>query len=135
MNTQPVQVADVVIVRGDRVLLVQQRKAVAHGLWSYPGGHLEDGETPLQAVVREVQEELGVTLLRPKFFTTYAITTPRGPLDITTFTGDFLGEITLKEDELMAYRWFTLEELHRSKNSLRSPVVLDQAQDVLSQPT
>ena len=128
-----VQVADVVVAEDDKVLLVQQRKAIAHGLWSFPGGHVEEGETLEQAVVREVQEELGVTLLHPRFSKTYTITTPRGDLDINTFTGELSGNIQLKEDELMAYKWFTLEELRDSKSTLRSDVVIEQTQDALPQ--
>lgn len=45
-----------------QVFLVHHKKS---GLWISPGGHLELGETPEQAVNREIQEELGV----PSFFT------------------------------------------------------------------
>lgn len=40
-----------------RILLVLEREA-----WSYPGGRLEPGETPEQAVVREAREEAGVEI-------------------------------------------------------------------------
>jgi 8-oxo-dGTP diphosphatase len=39
--------------------------------WDFFGGHLEDGETPEEALVREVKEELGVELKRWQFFRTY----------------------------------------------------------------
>lgn len=48
----------------DGRVLVQQRapgRAMA-GLWEFPGGKLEPGETPEQALVRELVEELGVTV-------------------------------------------------------------------------
>ena len=126
------QVADVVVVREGRVLLVQQRKASAHGLWSYPGGHVEDGEILEQAVIREVKEELSADLISPKFMKTYTVETLRGALDINTFTGELSGEITLKDDELIAYKWFTLEELEKSKSTLRGSCVIDQARDALN---
>lgn len=40
-----------------RVLLVHHN---ATGLWLFPGGHVDDGETPAEAAVREVREETGV---------------------------------------------------------------------------
>ena len=42
--------------------------------WDFFGGHLESGKTPDQALVREVEEELGVTLRKWKFFRTYVCT-------------------------------------------------------------
>lgn len=54
-------VAAALIDRTGRIL-VQQRpegKAMA-GLWEFPGGKVEEGETPNQALVRELQEELGI---------------------------------------------------------------------------
>jgi len=57
-----VLVSAVALVDGDgRVLLAQrpQGKAMA-GLWEFPGGKVEQGETPEAALVRELQEELGI---------------------------------------------------------------------------
>lgn len=42
--------------------------------WDFFGGHLEDGETPEQALVREVKEELGIELAEWDFFRTYTCT-------------------------------------------------------------
>jgi 8-oxo-dGTP diphosphatase len=49
------------IDRDGRVLLAQRPagKKMA-GLWEFPGGKIEDGETPEQALVRELKEELGI---------------------------------------------------------------------------
>ncbi len=52
------------LVDGDGRVLVQQRppgKSLA-GLWEFPGGKLEPGETPEAALVRELAEELGVSV-------------------------------------------------------------------------
>jgi len=43
-----------------RVLLVRRAKAPAAGSWSLPGGRIEPGETPEEAVVREIREETGL---------------------------------------------------------------------------
>jgi len=58
-----VEVVAALIMDGDRFLICQRAAAKARGLlWEFPGGKLEPGETAAQAVVRECQEELAVTL-------------------------------------------------------------------------
>ncbi|MGO8992982.1 MAG: (deoxy)nucleoside triphosphate pyrophosphohydrolase [Polyangiaceae bacterium] len=56
-----VLVAAAVILESGRVLLTQ-RKAGAHleGKWEFPGGKVESGEDPRDALRRELQEELGI---------------------------------------------------------------------------
>ena len=58
----PLLVAAVALVDVDgRVLLAKRPEGKAmSGLWEFPGGKVQDGETPEQAVVRELMEELGV---------------------------------------------------------------------------
>jgi len=48
-----------------RVLMQRRRTGAAHGgLWEFPGGKVEPGESPETALLREIAEELGVTLDR-----------------------------------------------------------------------
>jgi len=56
-------VAAVALVDADRRVLIAQRpegKSLA-GLWEFPGGKLEEGETPEVALIRELEEELGIS--------------------------------------------------------------------------
>jgi 8-oxo-dGTP diphosphatase len=56
-----VRVAAAVVRDGPRLLMTQRPPGGALGLqWEFPGGKIEPGETPEQAVVREVREELAV---------------------------------------------------------------------------
>ena len=62
MSTKTVLVAACALVDADgRVLLAQrpQGKPMA-GLWEFPGGKVDAGETPEEALVRELHEELGI---------------------------------------------------------------------------
>lgn len=57
-------VAAAALVRSDGRLLLQQRpegKPMA-GLWEFPGGKIESGESPQGALVRELREEIGIVL-------------------------------------------------------------------------
>jgi len=53
------------VVRDDRILLIRKRRGLGAGKINGPGGRLDDGETPLEAAVREVEEELRITPLDP----------------------------------------------------------------------
>ena len=61
MNAAPELAALAVVTRGDMVLLVKRGKAPDFGLWGFPGGRVESGETIAQAAVRELLEETSVS--------------------------------------------------------------------------
>ena len=73
-----VLVAACALIDGDGRLLIAQRpqgKSMA-GLWEFPGGKVEPGESPETTVIREMREELGVTIeeacLAPFTFASHA---------------------------------------------------------------
>ncbi len=95
---------------------------VAHNLaraWLPPGGHVDDGEDPRRAVVRELEEELGITPpLHPAFgpgpfFLTVTATRPPDTHEDATmwfvFDADRDAPITPDEREFSAVRWFSLD--------------------------
>jgi 8-oxo-dGTP diphosphatase len=51
----------VYLVRDGRVLLIHKKRGLGNGKVNAPGGHIEPGETPEQAAVREYREEVGLT--------------------------------------------------------------------------
>ncbi len=67
-------VACALVDQDGRVLIAKRPEGKAHaGLWEFPGGKVEPGETPEQALVRELREEMGVepceSCLQPFAFT------------------------------------------------------------------
>ena len=66
---RPLVGAIAVVCHRDRVILVQRGKQPSAGMWGFPGGHLELGETALQAAARELLEETGV-IARPLSYLT-----------------------------------------------------------------
>lgn len=48
--------------------MTQRLNTVGKGTWAHPGGQVEPGETFEQCAIREVQEEIGITITDPQFF-------------------------------------------------------------------
>lgn len=58
------EIAAAILVDGDRVLMCHRHpdRRWYPDIWDLPGGHVEEGETPQGALVRELQEELGISV-------------------------------------------------------------------------
>lgn len=72
-NSPMLKVAAGVIADHEGCVLIAQRtapKALA-GAWEFPGGKIRDRETSLQALVRELDEELGIEVLRVRYLARY----------------------------------------------------------------
>lgn len=75
----PLEVALVVLRRGDAVLLQRRDRAPFAGRWELPGGKVRPGEAADLAAVREAQEELGVEVREPRALGVHEHRYPQGP--------------------------------------------------------
>jgi 8-oxo-dGTP diphosphatase len=57
--------AAIILIKGDKVSLIERHRQGLH-YFTFPGGHVEAGETPEQAAVRETREELGMEVVITK---------------------------------------------------------------------
>jgi len=103
------QVAAVVVRHRDKVLLLKRAETLdwAPGKWCFPMGHVDSGETPLEAAVRETQEEadLSVTGLKPLM----NITLPGR--HITCFQAKNPGTDVAINDESSDWAWVPIAEV------------------------
>lgn len=82
--------------------------------WEFPGGKIEQGEVPEEALIREIQEELAATISVEKYLTTVEYDYPDFHLSMDCFWCRIKeGHLTLLEHE--AARWLPLDNLHQVK--------------------
>ena len=96
-----------------RLLLVRRGTEPGRGLWSVPGGRVEAGETPRQAVVREVEEETGLRITPGRLVGTVERDRPGGVVYvIDDFEAYVDGSPPLRAgDDADEARWCTVEEV------------------------
>jgi mutator protein MutT len=107
-------VVNALFLRQGSVLLARRsphRKAYP-SLWSFPGGHVEAGETLEQALTREAREEVNVA---PVIYSAVArIADPNTTSEPITYhmyaVREWRGEHNIINDEHTELRWFTFEE-------------------------
>lgn len=134
MPTLEITVA-AVTERDGRFLLVEER-IDGQLLLNQPAGHLERGETLVQAVVREVQEETAWRFSANGLLGVYLWRHPRTGRLFKRFA--FTGSVSDPRPEqpldegIIATRWLTPDEIRSHETRLRSPLVLRCIEDYLS---
>ncbi len=109
-----VHVAVGVIARGDEIFITLRPDDVHQGgKWEFPGGKVEEGETVLQALRRELAEEVGITVnhSEPVIVITHDYCDKQVKLDVHR-VNDFTGEPHGKEGQ--ASRWVNVKSLNAS---------------------
>ena len=104
-----IEVVAAVIVRDRRVFATQRGYGEWKDWWEFPGGKVEPGETPEEALVREIREELGARIEVEEFLHEVQMDYPRFRLSLRAYLCRVAeGELTLREHE--AARWLSPEE-------------------------
>jgi (d)CTP diphosphatase len=100
-----------IMQQGERLLVIQRAHTVKAPLsWCFPGGHIEDGETEPEALIREMQEELGIDVEPGKYLMTQ--TKHHGRLVLHCWSAKIVkGEVTANPREIADYAWMTPAEI------------------------
>lgn len=104
-------VAAIIINEEGKILITQRNlKKSQGGLWEFPGGKIESGETKEQAIVREIKEELDVNIRADQYIDEKVFNYPEKDINLIAIKCSILnGNIVLKEHE--DAKWVTSDEL------------------------
>jgi len=102
--------AIIVLVERGRALLLARSRHFTKGMYSVIAGFVEPGETLEEAVVREVREEIGISIKEIKYFGSQPWPFPHSLMIGFTATYED-GEIVLDDSEIEDARWFTRDNL------------------------
>ena len=106
-----VRVVAAVIHSDNRIFATARGYGDFKGLWEFPGGKIEPGETPEQALRREIREELDVEIAVGEMIGTIEYDYPTFHLSMDCFWCEVVsGDIVLKEAQ--EARWLTKDQLH-----------------------
>lgn len=106
-----VRVVAAVIHSEDKIFATARGYGDFKGQWEFPGGKIEEGETPQQALVREIQEELEVTIKVGHLIDTIEYDYPTFHLSMDCFWCEVVGG-TIKLLEAEDAKWLTKDTLY-----------------------
>ncbi|HIU72706.1 MAG TPA: 8-oxo-dGTP diphosphatase MutT [Candidatus Aphodousia faecipullorum] len=105
-----IEVVAAIIRHGDKVFATQRGYGEFEGGWEFPGGKMEPGETPPQALIREIKEELDTEIEVGELIETVEYDYPKFHLTMHCFMCTVKsGHLVLKEHE--AAKWLTKNTL------------------------
>lgn len=125
-----INVVAAVIRDGSRIFATQRGYGPYEGWWEFPGGKIEQGETPRQALRREILEELDTQIQVGQLIDHVSYTYPEFHLEMDCFWCTVTkGDLRLKEAE--DARWLTKVDLFSVKWLPADLVVLEKIRELL----
>ena len=105
-SLKTIEVVAAIIRKGDEVFATQRGYGEWKDWWEWPGGKVEEGELPEQALVREIREELDTEIRVDKYLCTIDWDYPKFHLTMHCYMCSLLTE-ALHLNEHEAARWLT----------------------------
>lgn len=114
MDKKSIHVVAAIIKQDNKIFATQRGYGNYKDWWEFPGGKMEDGETPEEALAREIREELATEICVDEYFMTVEYDYPEFHLSMDCFWCSVVsGELTLLEHE--AAKWLPINDLRQVK--------------------
>ena len=120
-----IEVVAAIIRKGDKIFATQRGYGEWKDWWEFPGGKMEVGETPEEALVREIREELSADISVGELLTTVEYDYPAFHLTMHCFLCTLVGE-ALHLNEHEAAKWLTKDELDSVKWLPADEIVIEE---------
>lgn len=106
-----IRVVCALIKKNNRIFVAQRDYGEFKGLYEFPGGKIEEGETPKEAIIREIKEELETTIKVERFLLNEVYEYPSFILDMDAFlVTPIEGNLTIEKGIHSDERWINKEE-------------------------
>ena len=109
-----IEVVAAIIRKDDKIFATQRGYGEWKDWWEFPGGQMEDGESPEEALVREIREELSAEISVDEFLCTVEYDYPQFHLTMHCYLCSLMTD-SLHLNEHEAARWLTKDELNSVK--------------------
>ena len=125
-----IEVVAAIIIKEGHVFATQRGYGEWQGWWEFPGGKMEAGESPQEALRREIREELDAEISVGDFLETVEWDYPNFHLTMHCFVCSLLSE-SLRLNEHEAATWLTLDTLNSVKWLPADEILLDKIAESL----
>ena len=124
-----IEVVAAIIRKGDKIFATQRGYGDWKDWWEFPGGKMEPGESPEDALKREIHEELSTEISVDNFLCTVEYDYPKFHLTMHCFWCSIeSGNLILKEHE--AAKWLSLDQLDSVNWLPADKLVIEQMRDM-----
>ena len=106
-----IQVTAAIIEKDSKYLIARKKVGQLAGMWEFPGGKIEQGETPEECLRREIKEEFGIEIEVGQYLATSEYIYPHIAIELIGYLARYLaGELRLTDHDRI--EWVTPTEMH-----------------------
>jgi mutator protein MutT len=125
MEKETKSIAAALLTKDNRALVIRRADQLFGDQYSIPGGKVECGETPREALKREIMEELGIGIRKVRFLNRQTLIIKNKQLHSINFTAEpTRGKIRKNNQEILSVKWIPIKKNLRATESVNELIAL-----------